>query len=237
MTQARKNSPIETRHSNRAAMAGVVAAEIVDRLQIGLQRTGHASLVVPGGSTPKQIFSELRQQVMPWSRVTVTLSDERWVATTHPDSNQQQVCTNLLQDEAAHAQIVGLMSDGATPEQGIERCNARLARLPRPFDAVMLGMGADGHTASLFPGSEALAIGLDPATGSDCVADHPTDAPHARLSLTLRALLDSRQILLCLFGEEKWRVYQTAREADPRKLPVAALLQQDRVPVAVHWAP
>jgi 6-phosphogluconolactonase len=110
--------------------------------------------------------------------------------------------------------------------------------VPHPFDVVVLGMGEDGHTASLFPGSLALARGLEPTATPACIAVNALAAPHARVSLNLAALLDSRRIVLHIEGDAKWAVYQRARgPGTAAELPVRAILQQKEIPVDVYWSP
>ena len=121
---------------------------------------------------------------------------------------------------------------------GAARAWHALDVLARPFDVVVLGMGDDGHTASLFPGSAELAAGLDPAAPPGCLAVHAPAAPHARLSLNLAALLDSRRICVQISGAHEWQVYELARAAGPvAAMPIRALLRQDAVPVDVYWCP
>jgi 6-phosphogluconolactonase len=131
-----------------------------------------------------------------------------------------------------------LKNPAATPEAGADWVTRALTRVPHPFDVVVLGMGQDGHTASLFPGSMALARGLDPAAPPACIAVNALVAPHARVSLNLAALLDSRRIVLHIEGDAKWAVYQRARTPGaPAELPIRAILQQKEVPVDVYWSP
>jgi 6-phosphogluconolactonase len=169
--------------------------------------------------------------------VWITLSDERWVEVTSESSNERLVRDNLLTDLAATARFVGLKNPAATPEAGADWAWRALSRVPHPFDVVVLGMGEDGHTASLFPGSLALARALDAAEPPGCVAVNSLTAPHARVSLNLAALLDSRRIVLHIEGEKKWQVYQRARAVGSvAELPVRAILQQREVPVDVYWS-
>jgi 6-phosphogluconolactonase len=112
------------------------------------------------------------------------------------------------------------------------------ARVPRPFDAVVLGMGDDGHTASLFPGSPNLLSALNPAAAPGCVGMRSPLVPHSRLSLNLSALLDSRRIVVLIAGDEKWRTYLAASAQGPvQDMPLRAVLRQTRTPVEVMWSP
>jgi 6-phosphogluconolactonase len=193
---------------------------------------------VSGGKTPARLFARLRDEKVDWTRTWVTLADERWVETTSEDSNERRVREGLLVGSAAAAHFVGLKNPAATPEAGADWVTRALTRVPHPFDVVVLGMGEDGHTASLFPGSMALARGLDPAAPPACIAVNALVAPHARVSLNLAALLDSRRIVLHIEGDAKWAVYQRARApGTSAELPIRAVLQQKEVPVDVFWSP
>lgn len=216
------------------ALAGVVAAD----LGSALRQRGRVSLVVSGGRSPIAFFERLREAALDWSRVVVTLADERWVPPTHPDSNARLVTAHLLQGAAAAARFVPLWNGAPTPAAAIAERSAALGELPRPFDALVLGMGEDGHTASLFPGAAGLQAALDPHGKARLVAIDPPAAPHPRLSLTLAALLDSRRIHLPLGGATKHAIYRRAKaECDPLRLPVAAVLCQSRTPVTVYLGP
>jgi 6-phosphogluconolactonase len=228
----------EHRFPDREALAAALAGEIKVDLEEAIAARGATSLVVSGGKTPARLFARLRDEKVDWTRTWVTLADERWVETTSEDSNERRVREGLLVGPAAAAHFVGLKNPAATPEAGADWVTRALTRVPHPFDVVVLGMGEDGHTASLFPGSMALARGLDPASPPACIAVNALVAPHARVSLNLAALLDSRRIVLHIEGDAKWAVYQRARApGTPAELPIRAVLQQKEVPVDVFWSP
>lgn len=220
------------------ALAHALAGEIKVDLEEAIQVRGSASLVVSGGRTPLRLFQQLRTEKLDWANVWITLADERWVETASPESNERLVRDQLCGERATAAHFVGLKNPAATPEAGADWAWRALSRVPHPYDVVLLGMGEDGHTASLFPGSLALARALDVTAMPGCIAVNALTAPHARLSLNLAALLDSRRIILHIEGEAKWQVYQKARAAgSAAELPVRAILHQQEVPIDVYWAP
>ena len=226
----------EHRFPDSAALAGVLAEQIRVDLHEAIAERSSASLVVSGGRTPLRLFEKLRTQVLQWPQVWITLADERWVDVSAETSNEHQVRAHLLLEHAAGAHFVGLKNPADTPEAGAEWATRALSRVPQPYDVVVLGMGDDGHTASLFPGALALSRALDPAAAPGCTAIHALTAPHARMTLNRAALLSARRIVLHFEGEAKWRVYQRARAAGPvAELPVRAILQQKEVPVDVFW--
>lgn len=224
--------------ADAAQQAAHLAAAIATRLEDGLNRRAGASLVVSGGTTPYAMYARLAQQPLEWSRVTITLADERWLSVDEADSNERQVRASLLRGPAAAARFVGLKNAARRPADGAGAAWAAVAELPRPFDAVVLGMGEDGHFASLFPHGPELAQGLDPHADPACIAALPASAPHPRLSLNLAALLDSRHIYVQIIGARKWQVYEQAQAAGPPEdMPIRAILRQSGVPVEVYWCP
>ena len=230
--------PREVCHHDRIALARRLANSIAEDLKHAVQERGAASLVVSGGSTPKPLFEELSRREIPWEQVHITLADERWVPASHQDSNEGLVRRHLLVGVAAMAQFVPLVNGATTPEEGQAATERALAAMPRPFDVLVLGMGSDGHTASLFPDAQELAVGLDPENPHLCLAVLPPEAPHPRLSLTLAALLASRRIVLHITGDEKWAVYQRALEGGAvDELPIRGVLRRGGEAVEVEWAP
>jgi 6-phosphogluconolactonase len=218
------------------ASAVALAAFIAGTLEHALQSRAQASLLLSGGRSPVPMFAALSRYPLDWSRVTIGLVDERCVPPDSEASNARLVREHLLQHRAAAARFVPLYESGLDPEAAAAHAERTLDAFTTPFDAVVLGMGDDGHTASLFPGAAGTAVGLDPQQVRRVVATYPTSAPHARLSLTLRALLASRVLTLAISGAEKCRVLEAAADADPAHLPIAAFVQQTQVPLHVFFS-
>lgn len=218
--------------------AQALASDIVDALRAALVARPAASLVVPGGRSPIVLFEKLSRTKLDWSRVIVTLADERWVAISSPDSNEALVRSRLLTGEAATATMVGLKTDDGDPHAALAEVEDRIRPLPRPFDVTLLGMGEDGHFASLFPGAPGVDAALDPQGRSLVAAIDPPAAGHHRISMTLACLLDSRRILLTIPGATKAGVFARARAgASPAELPIAAIVRQTRIPLDVYRSP
>ena len=232
------SNPEIKRYPEPEALANQLASDVAANLALAIAQRGVASLVVSGGNSPVKLFERLRIQALDWSRVCVALADERWVDPSDPASNETLVRKNLLRDRAAAARFTGLKNSAPSPDLGAGAAWETFARVPRPFDATVLGMGDDGHTASLFPHSPHLHTALDPDGAAACVGMVAPTHPQARISLNLAALLDSRRIYLLLLGDAKWRTFTAASGSGPiEDMPVRAVLRQERTPVEVVWAP
>lgn len=223
-------------------MAEAVAHLVAEAVREACRARGRAGLVLSGGSTPVPVYERLAAMTLPWQEVTLTLADERRVPPDHAASNEGLIRRTLHRGPAAAARFIGLETPGADAAQAERAARERLAVFPWPADIVLLGMGEDGHTASLFPGAAALARALAPPAGERAIVlvpdPLPPDAPFPRLTLTLPALLDARRILLLLAGEKKRAVLAQALEDDDMtKMPVRTILRQSHVPVEIHWAP
>ena len=221
---------------NTSALDRALSEKVADFLVAEIASSGSASLVVSGGRTPVGFFHLLSQQCLDWRHVSITLADERWVNADHNDSNEKLVRENLLINEARQAQFIGLKNLAKTAAQGESEAERSLLSVGR-FTVVILGMGDDGHTASLFPGAATLALGLDSDSGRTCISVTPTAAAHERMSLTLPRLLDSEQIILHLSGAGKLSVFEQARAGDDvETLPVRAIVNQRQTPLSIYWA-
>jgi len=218
--------------ATRQEASAALAAEICETLTEALTAHGRATLVASGGTSPRTFFHCLQRLPLSWERITVVPSDERVVPLQHPDRNEAMIRRELLQGAAAAARLRGLL-----PESGSTAQLSQLAEtLPVFFDAVVLGMGADGHTASLFPGSPELEAAL--RSPEPLALLNVPQLGAQRVSLTPSALLASRRIDLLFFGQDKRAVFEAAEAGDdPVQFPVRFMLQQHRVPVSAFWAP
>jgi len=167
--------------------------------------------------------------------VHVLLSDERWVSPSDENSNEKLVRETLLIESAADAQLLPIYSADTSAAERCLELNDLLPAMPLPFACSLLGMGDDGHVASLFPDAENLAAGLDANAADWCIPVATAASPHPRVSLTMRALLNSEQIVLLFFGESKRDIYEQAK-SKLATFPVSTLLSQHRTPVHVFWA-
>jgi len=219
--------------ANREALADAAALAVSERLSA----PGGRVLAAAGGSTPGPIFDRLSRSDLSWAGVTVTLTDERWVDPSSDDSNENLVRRRLLVGDAAQATFLPLKGAGPTPEADAAAAEARLAALPA-LSLVLLGMGADGHVASLFPGTPELAAGLDPDGARLCLAvARPGLAPFVpRLTLTAHAILRAGLILLAVTGDEKRALIERIASDPDYAPPAATFLRQDRCQVRVLWA-
>jgi len=213
------------------AAADALAATVAQRLSIAISRDGQAVLAVSGGKSPVPFFHALRSQPLDWSRVVVTLVDERFVPQDHPDSNAALVRQHLLQGEAAAARFLPLAGAASDAEAELAAANAAYLR---PTVAV-LGMGEDGHTASLFPGAAALADGLDMSRSLPLLAVQPLTAPHLRLSMSKAALLACDNLILSIQGAGKRQVFEQAAQGINDSLPISHFLLQTECPLDVYW--
>jgi 6-phosphogluconolactonase len=226
------------------ALNARLAQDIAQRLNAAIDARGVAVLSVSGGKSPIALFEALRMQDIAWDKVRITLVDERCVPNTHPDSNALLVQTHLLQGLAAQAQFVPMVntSSGALPAPLVQAKVAGLALIAAGIaDVLVLGMGTDGHTASLFPDAPNLQDALDPRNTQACVAIElahpPANAPYARVTQTLAHILSARHIVLPLSGAEKLTTLQQAwGQPDPR-YPVSYVLHQTQTPVALWLTP
>ena len=214
------------RYDSRDDLDAALTQAIATQLSQGIASRGYASLVVSGGSTPKGLFKTLSSTELDWKRVTVLLADERWVPETHADSNSAMVKSLLLQGEAAAANWIDFGAGQEDADVEVARVAEILSAMDS-FDVVVLGMGADSHTASLFPCSIELPDGL--STTAPVLMTQPTTAPHRRISLSKDCLLKTELGIIHLVGESKLEVYEKATaHADDDIHPISHFAHHDQ---------
>ena len=232
-------SALHTHHlADAPALAQALAADIAQRLRAALSARGHAVLAVSGGKSPIPLFQALSREALDWAQVTVTLVDERCVPRAHADSNAALVRTHLLQAAAAAARFVPLVDEAGPdlPEHDalVARARQRWQGLAHA-DVAVLGMGEDGHTASLFPAAAALPAGLDAQNTQRLLGVVPLTAPHARISMTLAEILASGHMAIALGGPNKQAVFAQAQQAVSDALPISHVLHAQHPSLSV-WS-
>jgi len=211
------------------------ADRLIAILSDAIAKRGAAYIVVSGGRTPQGLFLKLNQADLDWSKVTITLADDRFLPDSEADSNERLVKASLLQQKAAAATFISLYAPTATAELAVPELLQRVKNLPT-FDAVILGMGEDGHTASLFPCSKEISQGLA-AEAPDLLAVNPTTAPYQRISFSKPRLLNSRALFLHLVGASKLTVLEQAQAAqDELAMPIRAFIHHTVPELAVMFA-
>ncbi|MFJ7883914.1 6-phosphogluconolactonase [Pseudomonas sp. NPDC096917] len=225
-----------TAHSfnNPVALAEGLALVVAGQLNDAIAKQGVATLVVSGGRSPVAFFQNLIKQPVDWSKVVISLADERWVPVEHADSNAGLLKKNLLKGPAAKAQFVGLYNVAANLEAAAEQADRVLAELP-PIDVLILGMGDDGHTASLFPGSPNLAEALQLDNARRCWPMLAPTVPHQRLSMSRSLLASAKNTVLSIQGQAKLNTLNEALGGtDIAALPIRAFLQPT---LEIYWCP
>jgi 6-phosphogluconolactonase len=215
-------------------LARAAAEATAEALAAAISERGRASLVGTGGRSPAPVYDLLAaNDALAWDKVAVTLSDDRFVSPDSPDSNERLVRERLLVGAAARAAFTPISVPAASVEAAAEAVEVGVRALA-PYDVMLLGMGDDGHVASLIPGSPVLDQGMDPAGTRFClgIPAGVGSPPLARVTMTMPALLQARLILVLIAGEVKKHVVE-GRSG----LPVHALLDQARVPVRILWTP
>ena len=214
-------------------LAQQLAHAVADELHSAIARKHHASLAVSGGNTPKAMLAYLSAIELPWSHTQVTLVDERFVDINHPASNEAMVRQHLLQNHASQAHFVPLFHE-ADLADNMTSCEQALKQMRQPLDLVILGMGNDGHTASLFPQCPHLPAAMDEQSLRLCIDTQAPVEPKQRITWTARPLLQARQRYLHLVGADKLATLEEAMGCKSvYKMPIFAFLQR---PMTIFWS-
>ena len=210
------------------------ANEIVLKLSEAIEEKGYGVLFVSGGNTPKPLFQYLSRCDLEWNKIKIGLVDERWVDETHKDSNAKLVKENLLQNKAKYATFIPMYQEGKEANDSTHLCAQLLKDNCAPCDVLILGMGDDAHTASLFPKNIKLKEAL--STKDCCISMTPEYAPHTRMSLSLNAILQARNVYLHIQGKKKKEIYDKALIAEDYLLsPISAVLQNEQKDIKVYY--
>ncbi|MGY6276527.1 6-phosphogluconolactonase [Methylomonas sp. MgM2] len=220
-----------------------LAAECQDVLSEAISKYGVATLLVSGGNTPAPLYEALSKTELNWKKIKIALVDERWVSPDHSASNEALIKRTLLINNARAAEFIGMKTSARTAKSGQSETEENYRKLPQPFSLAIVGMGPDGHTASLFPHARGLTDALKPdydqLTAAITAIQSSVTGPNTeRITLTLSALLRTERIVILFTGEDKLAVFGAAQKEGPvEDMPIRALLHQDQVPVELYWAP
>ena len=216
------------------ALAATLAHDVAEHLRAAIAAKGQACVVLSGGRSPVPFLEQLASEQLDWTKVTVSLADERWVPVEHADSNAGLLARHLFKGAAAKARFVGLYQQAENLDAAAVAADQALVELPA-IDVLVLGMGDDGHTASLFPASPNLRQGLAKVGERRCLPMLAPSVPHQRLSMTRALLATAGLTLLSVQGAGKLATLRTALAAeDPTEMPIRAFLHD---PLDIYWCP
>ena len=230
-------TPEEFTFLDRKRLFLALCPAVCEQIETAIKKRKKASLALAGGTTPGPLYESLSNLPLEWSKVSLTLTDERWVSPEDPSSNEFLIRDTLIRRRAAGANFVGFKTNHARPAAGAATTEKRISPLT-PFDICLLGMGPDGHVASLIPGAEGFDAACDPASTrkvAGLTAEGAAGSPD-RMSLTMHGILSSRLVILVFMGQDKLAVFNEAK-AGQGVSPVKALVGQKKVPVHTYWAP
>lgn len=214
-----------------------LTADISERINAAVQKRRKAHLALAGGTTPAPLYEALSNLPLPWAKTTCTLTDERWVSPEDPASNEYLIRDTLLRRRAADAAFIGFKTNHAKASGGASITEKRISPI-MPFDICLIGMGPDGHIASLIPGAEGFAAAADPDGSRKVAGVHAPGAAGSpeRMTLTVPGILASRRVVMLFMGNDKLAIYNEAKEGRGQS-PVKDLLAQKKTPVHAFWAP
>lgn len=214
--------------TSRGVMVETAVKQIADAVKTAINIKGTASMMLSGGSSPRPVYEALSDMDLPWDKVTIGLVDDRWIERGQAGSNETFLDETLFKGLAQKARFIGLKTPDASPAAGAKASAAQISAIPQPFDVCVMGMGLDGHTASWFPNSKGLREALDPnnpdtVTAIDARGSSVAGTHSERITLTLSALMASKQIILMIPGGGKSDVFNESAKKSVYDAPVKAL--------------
>ena len=224
-------------YNNTADMADAVASDVAGVIENALDARGEAFVALPGGTSPIPAFERLAAAHINWDKVTIIPTDDRLVPITHPLSNAAMIANRFL---PRGARVLPFVAEETNDYRKAGReADAGLSELNWPLDLVWLGVGADGHTASIFPGPD-LEDALNGAPIRRAVGvlpdPMPVDAPVARITLSRAAILSARVLLITFSGTEKRAVIERALRAGAHsRTPIGRVLSGAKGPIDIRW--
>ena len=232
--------------ADRDALITQLATDCRQYLQQALERRGTASLMVSGGSSPAPVYELLSTSDQDWPNIHIALVDERWVDNQHSASNEALIYRTLLINKAEQAVFTGMKNSADSAQTGCTDTETLYRGIPLPYTVTILGMGNDGHTASLFPHARGLNLALqvdsEQLTAAITAEQSNVTGPNTeRMTMTLAGLMKSERLVILLIGDEKLSVFRTAMsdlsDSGVADMPIRAVLQQSQTPVELYWAP
>jgi 6-phosphogluconolactonase len=230
----------EKQFDNRETMFDALYQVFIEDIEAALQRQGSASLLLSGGSTPAPLYRRLSEAEVDWKKIHVALVDERWVDADNDSSNERLLAESLLVNQAAAAQFTGMKNNAGSAFEAVAACNLDYAKLPLPHSICLLGMGPDGHTASLFPQAQGLNEALAAEQHCAPIRAHQsavTGTLVERMTMTPWSILQSERLILLITGTDKWEVLQQAAACDDATLMPISCFIDSQTPLEVYWAP
>ena len=208
---------------------------VSSKLESSIKEKGFATLLVSGGSTPVQLFHLLSEKDLDWKKVTIVPVDERFLPDEHPDQNGNLIKKHLLINKAAVANFCPLILNVTDSEINLNLVKRSIESVGHPFTVVILGMGTDGHTASLFPCSPELEQGLDLSNTNELLITNPKKAPYQRITFTKKALLSAENIYLHCYGAEKKKILDSLDSFTEKTYPIKTFMNQQNNRTELFW--
>ena len=235
----------ENHFDNQTQMFDALARECQSTLTQAISERSRASSIVSGGRTPIALFERMVAAELPWGKIDMALVDERWVPASHERSNEKLVQDYLFSaldaGKLEKPNFTGLYHATKTAQESVAKCESDYQKIAHPFDITLLGMGPDGHTASLFPYAQGLDVALESKSLTTSIIARPSEVTGdelERMTLTRHGIVQSRKVILALTGSDKLEVLKKALDGDDiEAMPVRSILLQDQVDIHVYWAP